>query len=461
VEGRTIARQEPPLDAALTGGELVTGGRSRRATLGIRDRKIASLTDPDVPVNAHEVIDARGLVVLPGLVDAHVHLREPGFEAKEGFETGTMAAAAGGVTTVMAMPTTRPTTSTPEAFEDKVRRATGKAYVDFAIQALVADDLSPVDALARLGAVSFELFLGDVPPPLLAGDNRAVLEAFERIAAIGGIAGVTCSDDAIIQRELARLHTAGDKSPRAFARSRPSIAEALGVARAGLLAARARARIHFRQISCRESITMLAALRRMHPGISAETTPHNLLLTEDELDRQGPYAKVTPPLRSPEDLDALFAALRDGTIDIVATDHAPHLPAEKEAGWSDIWQAPGGFPGLQTLLPLMLEEVARGRFTLGDLVLLCCERPARLFGLYPQKGALEPGSDADLVLVDPKREASIENESQLSRARVTPFAGRRVRGWPVATFLRGRVIMRDGRIVGRPTGTLVVPRAAP
>lgn len=460
MEGRTIAREGRPLDAAVVGGELVSGGRVRQATLGIRDGKIALLGDPDAPVNAREIIDALGLIVLPGLVDAHVHLREPGFEAKEGFETGTRAAAAGGVTTVMVMPTTRPPTGTPEAFEDKVQRATGKAHVDFAIQALVAGDLSHVPALARLGAVSFELFLGDVPPPLSAGDNRAVLEALERIAAVGGVAGVTCSDDAIIQRELARLNAAGDKSPRAFARSRPAIAEALGVARAGLLAAEARARVHFRQISCRESITMLAALRRMHPGISAETTPHNLLLTEDELDRQGPYAKVTPPLRSAEDLEALFAALRDGTIDIVATDHAPHLPAEKEAGRNDIWQAPGGFPGLQTLLPLMLNEVARGRLSLAEVAALCCERPARLFGLYPQKGVLEPGSDADLVLVDPKREASIENDAQLSRARITPFAGRRVRGWPVATLLRGRVVMRDGRIVGSPAGALVVPRAA-
>ncbi|MGH7266964.1 MAG: dihydroorotase, partial [Candidatus Rokuibacteriota bacterium] len=195
--------------------------------------------------------------------------------------------------------------------------------------------------------------------------------------------------------------------------------------------------------------------RQASPRVSAETTPHNLLLTEDELDRQGPFAKVTPPLRPAADLEACWGALRDGTVDIVATDHAPHLPAEKEAGRADIWKAPGGFPGLQTLLPLMLNEVARGRLTLVDLVALCAERPARLFRLYPRKGALEPGSDADLVLVDPAREALIENEAQLSRARVTPFAGWRVRGWPVATLLRGRVVMRDGKVTGVPAGTLV------
>ncbi|MGH7264933.1 MAG: amidohydrolase family protein, partial [Candidatus Rokuibacteriota bacterium] len=205
------------LDTAVVGGDVVTGGEVRAATVGIRDGRIALIADPRVPVAAREVIDARGRLVLPGLVDAHVHLREPGFGEKEGFETGTMAAATGGVTTVMVMPTTRPPTATPEAFQDKLRRATGAAHVDFALQALVAEDLSHVEALARLGAVSFELFLADVPPALLAGDSGVLLEAFERIVAAGGVAGVTCGDDGIVRARLARLTAAGDASPRAFA----------------------------------------------------------------------------------------------------------------------------------------------------------------------------------------------------------------------------------------------------
>ncbi|MGH7322349.1 MAG: dihydroorotase [Candidatus Rokuibacteriota bacterium] len=155
--------------------------------------------------------------------------------------------------------------------------------------------------------------------------------------------------------------------------------------------------------------------------------------------------------------EALWGALLDGTVDIVATDHAPHLPAEKEAGRHDIWKAPGGFPRLQTWLPLMLDQVAKGRWTLVDLIRCCAEAPARLFGLYPRKGALEPGSDADLVIVDPTRTMTIDNDSQVSRARVTPFAGRVVTGVPVLTMVRGQVVMRDGAVTGRPRGALVTP----
>jgi dihydroorotase-like cyclic amidohydrolase len=278
--------------------------------------------------------------------------------------------------------------------------------------------------------VSFEVFLGDLAPPLLVTDDGVLRHILARIADVGSIAGVTPTDGAILRAELERIHAEGRRDPLAFARSRPPIAEALGVARACLLASDVGARVHLRQVSCRASIAVLRAARAGYRGISAETMPHNLLLHEDELQRQGPFAKVAPPLRSPADAEALWEALLDGT---------------------------GGFPGLQTWLPLMLDQVAKGRWTLVDLIRCCAEAPARLFGLYPRKGALEPGSDADLVIVDPARTITIDNNSQLSRARVTPFAGRVVTGIPVLTMVRGQVVMRDGALTGTPRGALVTP----
>ena len=446
-----------PLDVAISGGTVATGTQTFDATVGIRDGRIAAFYGPEEEITALQTIDAAGRLVLPGFVDAHVHMREPGPVHKEGFETGTMAAAAGGVTTVMAMPTTDPPTLTPTDFEDKVRLAETKAYVDFALQAGVGEDLSFIAELARMGAASFEIFLADIFPALAMGDSGHFSEALGRIAEVGGIAGITPGDEGIIRQRTARADGEGVHKPLAFARTRPPVSEALGVARACILAGETGTRIHIRQVSCQASVAVLRDARSHSDRLSGEVTPHNLLLTEADLERHGPFAKMVPPLRQPSDLESLWDALLDGTIDIVATDHAPHLPAEKEPGKQDIWKAPGGIPGLQTFPPLMLDQVAKGRMTLAELVRTCCEQPARLFGLYPRKGALLPGSDADLVIVDSDRERAIENAEQLSKAANTPFAGQVVKGWPVLTMVRGRVVMRDGIIEGSPAGTFVKP----
>ncbi|OGB93582.1 MAG: hypothetical protein A2Z31_03995 [candidate division NC10 bacterium RBG_16_65_8] len=444
-------------DLCITGGTLVTSAGLVPRTLAIRGGRIAALLDPAIPVDADDRLDVTGKLVMPGLVDAHVHFREPGLTHKEGFETGSRAAVAGGVTTVMVMPTDNPLTLTPADFEQKVALASGKSYADFAIQAALAADLSHIAGLARLGAVSFELFLGEVGAPLLVQDSGHLRRALRLVAEAGSVAGVYGQDDGVIATATAALDEVARRQYLSFFRSRPALSEALGVARACIVAREAGARVHIRQTSARVTAEILADMRARYAGISAEVTPHTLLLTEDEIERQGPWAKVSPPLRTTDDLAAMWAALRAGTVDIVATDHAPHLPAEKEKGVDDIWAAPGGFPGVQTMLPLMLEAAAAGRIGGADIVRLCSTRPAQLFGLYPRKGSLDVGSDADLVLVDAGRSETIRNDDQYSKARITPFAGRVVRGWPVTTVLRGRVVMCDGKVEGAPRGEFLRP----
>jgi len=447
----------PAFDLIVTGGQLASSSGLSPADVAVSDGKVAALLAPGTPVEARERIDATGRIVMPGVVDAHVHFREPGIVHKEGFATGGRAAAAGGVTTVMVMPTDNPLTLTVEDFTAKRAMAEGQSHVDIALQAQIADNLDALEGLAAAGAVSFEIFLGDVPPAMLVGDSGRLIEALRRIAALGRVAGITPADDGVIAAATAAVRTAGDASRLGFFRTRPPVSEALGVARACLAAEAARARIHIQQLSCGAAAQVLREARQRQAGLTAEVTPHNLLLGEEEIERQGPFAKVLPPLRPAADLEAMRAALADGTADLVATDHAPHTPEEKEPGKADIWKAPGGFPGVQTLLPLMLEEVAAGRLGWGDLVRLICETPARIFGLYPRKGALLPGADADLVIVDPSASRTIRNEDQLSKAGMTPFAGRRIRGWPVATLLRGSLIMRDGTLIGAPAGRFVAP----
>jgi dihydroorotase len=441
------------IDLLVRRGRVVTEDGMREQSLAIVDGRVAALiSEGDEPV-AREVIDASGKLVLPGLVDSHVHFREPGLTHKEDFRSGTLAAAAGGITTVMVMPTDNPFTLTPQNFIAKRELAQGRCHVDFALQAGLGPERAHVRALADLGAISFELFMSDLSRELLTENAADLVLALEAVRETGVIAGVTPGDNSLYQQaaELAR-RTYG-VAPLAFARSRPPQAEALGVAQACIANSLAGARIHLRQISCSVSMRVLQALRT--EKVTAEVTPHNLTLNEADFLHLGVLAKVAPPLRPETDVAALRAGLAQGLIDTVATDHAPHHPDEKAAGSADIWKAPGGFPGVQTFLPLMLYLVEQGMIDHVAIVRTCCANPSRLFGLYPRKGALQIGSDADLVMVDTSRPFTIRDEDQLSKACHGPFNGLEVSATPVLACLRGTVIMRDGRPVGTPIGQFV------
>ncbi len=446
------------LDLIIRDGAVVFPDGVMRGSLGIAGGRIAAAfeREPDAPAAA--TIDAAGKIVLPGLVDAHVHFREPGLVHKEGFATGSQAAAAGGVTTVMVMPTDNPMTTTPDLFTRKIELAAGACRVDYALQAGLGPDTRHVRALADLGAVSFEIFLADLTPPMLVSEAAELLACLAAVRAVEGIAGITPGDDGIVRARTQEAQRADRTDPLGLARARPPIAEAMSLARACLAAAETGGRVHIRQVSCAASVTVLRALAPA--GLSAEVTPHNLLLEEQELARQGALAKVVPPLRQRADIEAVRAALRDGTIAMIATDHAPHLPAEKRPADGDIWKAPGGFPGVQSFLPLMLRLVGDGVLSYSQLARACCEEPARRFGLHPRKGTLAVGADADIVIVDPSRPFTIRNEDQLSKALLTPFDGWTAPATPVLALLRGEVVMRDGRPVGPARGRFIRPGRA-
>jgi dihydroorotase len=448
------------VDVVIANGHVVAASGTERVDIVIDEGKVvARLPDAD-SIDARKRVSADGMLVMPGLVDAHVHFREPGAAHKEGFGRGTMAAALGGVTSVMVMPTDDPLTLTVRDYEEKIELAQGRCYADFAILAQLGPDFSAIDPLARLGVLSFEVFLAGQPSAGKIADNALLLSVLERIADHGIVAGVTPGDDEIVKTRTRDLQAAGLKHPRAFAASRPPIAEALGVARICLAAAETQARVHVRQVSCALSVDLLEFWKSRCPKISAEVMPHNLLLSEEDLARQGCFAKMGPPLRGPSDIERLWRGLHSGVIDVIATDHAPHLPREKEAGLKDIWLAPLGIPGLQTCLPLLLWEASNGRLSYEKIALLTAEAPARIFGIYPRKGALFSGSDADLVIVDPNRPFSIRNEDQISRAELTPFHGWKGRGAPLLTMLRGEVVMESGRITGAPRGALIARNEA-
>jgi dihydroorotase len=420
-------------DLVIRDSMMVEGDALRARSIAVANGQVAALLDPRDSPPARRTLAFPGCIVLPGLVDAHVHFRDPGLNHKEDFESGSRAAALGGVTTVMVMPTDDPMTQTAAQFLEKKALGEARSHVDFALQALLGPDLSHVAALAGEGAVSFEIFLGLIERRI--EDSAAMVAALAAVRDAGGVAGVTPYDEG-----LAR-----------YAPLLPAEVEAAGIARALCAQRLCGARMHVRQVS---SALGLAALALAGEGVSSEVTPHNLLLTRETFERLGAVAKVVPPLRSAADTQAMREALAAGRISIVATDHAPHAPQEKDAGLA---LAPGGFPGVQTMLPLLLGLVGEKVLTYADLVRVACEQPARIFGLYPRKGALVPGSDADMVLVDPARPMRIRNADQASKAARTPFDGWEVAASPRTTLLRGEPVCSDGKMLGARRGRFVRP----
>ena len=443
-------------DVLIHGADLVSPEGIAPQSIAVQDGRIAAVLAPGEVIDAHEKIDATGKLVMPGLVDSHVHLREPGFEHKEDFGSGSLAAAAGGVTTIMDMPTDNPWTATEADFEQKQDLLADRVYVDVALQAAVGPENNNIVALADRGAISFEIFLAGGSPDFQVDGDDDLRNLLLAIKNVGAVAGITAGDPHLIARLSDEIKATGRCDIAAFNAVRPLASEVSGVERACAMAAETGTRIHFRQISCGASVEVLNRFAD-HATISAEVTPHNLLLTDEDAARLGPFGAVIPPLRSEAECATLRNALRVGAIDIVATDHAPHLVSEKERGRDDIWQVAPGLPGVQTFAAVMLELVNREALTLQDMVRACAEQPARLFGLYPRKGALAVGSDADLIIVDQNAKSEITNDDQRSKAGWTPFAGLTVHGHIGRVMLRGQTICLNGAVTGTPTGVFVRP----
>ncbi|MGO8098574.1 dihydroorotase [Rhizobium leguminosarum] len=438
-------------DTLITGGMVVNASGQLPADIGILDGVVVALLAPGEPAMARGFINASGKMVLPGLVDAHVHLREPGMTQKEDFESGTHAAALGGVTTILDMPTDDPWTATAQQLSDKMASAAGGIHVDVGFQAVVSKSYNSLEDLLALSPVSLELFTADVPVDYRFDSLDAVTEMLRRLAGTGAVIGVSPGDQSILEGAGLRERSVGIP---AFLASRPPLAEAGGIARAVLAAAETGARVHVRQINSRLGVETWRRLRSM-ADVTVETTPQNLFFTSDDYETEGARLKGSPPFRGRDDVAALRRAVSEGLITIMATDHAPHSPAEKSAVYGSFADIPGGMPGLQTLLSVMLDLVAEKVIGLTDLVRICAYNPAHRFGLGRSKGSIAVGSDADILIVDMDRSAVITNTEQASRAAYSPFHGKRTAGRLTDVFLRGTRIVKDGTLINPRRGQVV------
>ncbi len=387
-------------------------------------------------------IDATGLMALPGVIDGHVHFREPGLEHEETWLTGTRAAVMGGVTTVLDMPNTIPPTDTVDRARAKLALAQASAHCDFGIFGLLFD--RPDDALALAGdglVVGLKAFMGpttgNLGPPADDSVRAALTQPGRRVV-------FHAEDEWEIESNLQVL--AGREDAIAHLESRPAEAEVMAIDHVGQLVLETRGAGHIAHVSSIDGLARIDHWRSRGTDLMCEVTPHHLLLDADVYDFGG-LAKVNPPIRGRQQDSALSAALAEGRIDCLVSDHAPHLLSDKQR--DSIWDVPAGFAGVETLLPLMLTEVAAGRLTLERLVQVTSEGPARAWSLWPRKGAVAVGSDADLTLVELTRGGVVRAEDLHGMNNHSPFEGRPTVGAPVATIVRGQVVMRDGILVGQ------------
>jgi allantoinase len=450
----------------IRGGDVVLPTGRAPADIAVTDGVITAIGGE--VREAGEVIEARGLVVLPGVVDAHVHFNEPGRAHWEGWDAGTRGAAAGGVTTVLEMPlNAHPPTITAADFDAKVAAASGKALVDFGLWGgLVDDNLAELAALAACGVVGFKAFMSEsgiddfrrVPDGVLAAGLKAA-------ARLGAVVGVHAESHAMVERLSAELVTAKRTDRLAWCRARPPAAEVEAIRRlvSCVRGAGPEARAHVVHVSCAEGLAEVHAARRRGLRVTAETCPHYLAFTEEDFERVGPALKCAPPIRDAATQDRLWAALLAGQVDLVGSDHSPCPAADKQRGEHDVWQAWGGVSGIQATLAVLLSEGVHARgLTMERVADLTATAPARLFGLYPRKGGIQVGADADFAFVDPGRTWTFGAAQLQTRSGISPYVGRAFRGAVVRTIVRGRTVFVDGQVVGEPGwGRLVKPEGRP
>jgi len=453
------------MDIIIKGGTLVLGEGAFPADVRIIGEKVAAVGQSFA---GERVIDATGCLVLPGGVDAHTHLAlslGPDLAVSDDFESGTIAAACGGTTTVINYAEQCGHANLLEALDAWQARATGRAVIDYSFHMLIDDPrpdvIEEMAALVERGITSFKALLAYKGIVML--DDAQLLRLLERARDLGALVNVHAENGHLIDELVAACRMAGQTAPRYHALTRPEVAEAEATGRALALAEAAGAPIYIVHMTCARAVDALRRAQARGQVAFGETCPQYLLLDErvyesEDFDTAAGYV-LSPPLRERSNQSALWAALAAGTIQTIGTDHCPFTREQKARGRGDFTLIPSGLPGIETRMGLLYHHgVGEGRLSLSEWVRLTATNPARLFGLYPRKGTLVPGSDADLVVFDPERCTILDAGSLHMRTDISPYAGWEVRGWPRHVLQRGHFVVENGIFVGKPGDGMFVPR---
>jgi len=425
------------------------------AGIAIENGKIAKIgKQPNLP-EASEKIDLKGCLALPGLIDVHVHLRDQELAYKETFYTGTAAAAAGGITTVLDMPNNKPTTMDESTLQERMRIAESQILTNVGFYSAFPEEKAQITQLAETGAVAFKIFLVKRIGGLNIDDDYEIIEMLISAKKLGNPVAFHAEDRKEIEEKRQKLMLEGKNDISAFLEAHSPEAEIKSVRRIIALAKSSDTHVHICHVSCGEALKLISEAKKRRMKISCEATPHHLLLSSNDFSEKGSLMLTDPPVRSKEEQQLLWKGVSEGEIDIIASDHAPHALEEKFS--DEIWKVSPGVPGLETTLPLMLTQVNRGLLSIDDLVRLMAENPAKIFGL-DGKGILKNGFSADITVVDLNREGIIDSSKFYSKAKYSPFDGWVVKGLPVKTFVNGVLVMDEGEIVAKPGVGMIIRR---
>jgi dihydroorotase len=455
----------------ISNGTLITENGPLEADILCDNGVITALCSRRAHSDVNETLDAQGQLVFPGFIDPHVHSRDPGLTYKEDFWHSTLGALCGGITTVLEMPNAIPPVTTDDIFRQRRAAHEKNAWTDFGLwgMAIGTENINELASIFESGAIGVKFFWGyaldrktkalvhnittykNKADLLLPPEHGEVLEIFNEVARVGGVLAAHCEDHRILASSAQALRRP-IQTYRDLLTTRPAIAEATTIAVGAEFARATHCHFHVVHVSSAQGAKAVHQAQSSGVPITAETCPHYLTLTERDAERLGSVSKVFPPIRYQEDQDALWTALKHNILSSLGSDHAPHTTDEKTVGYSD---APGGSQGIETLAPLMVDAMLHGKLTATQLASRLSTSTAKIYGLYPRKGTLSLGSDADLTIVDSSSSSTIRNEHLHALNPLSPWDGRKLKGRITASVLRGQIAMRDSEPVGQRRGTFV------
>jgi len=437
-------------DTAIRGGTLVTVDDRFKGNIGIKDGAIAAILDPEQSLDAERTIDVSGRCVLPGGVDPHVHMMDPGDTEREDFPTGTAAAAAGGVTTVGEHHRTDPTVLTAEILANKRDHLAERARVDYGLLAGGhPDNIDEIEGLEAEGTLAYKSFTCEVHgvPALKSADMRALYQEIERV---GGISMVHPEDELMLNANKAQIQEEGRTDGSIIPKWRSKEAEQVAVSTTLQIAKQTGVPFWFAHLSHPELIDQVNNYKKQGVTVYSESCPHYFYLTRDDIEEDAPYTMFTPPAREEADRQELWERLNAGEIDMINADHAPATKEQKSAGEDNVFEAPFGIPGVETVLPLLLNGIVEDKISLERLVEVFSTNPAKILDLYPQKGSFQVGTDADLTVVDLNEERTLRDEDVVAKCGWTPFDGMTITGDVETTFVRGEPVYQEDEVVVEP-----------